>query len=501
MPRRNTTLAVIDDENNNELNRTLRSFGVLAETDYRAWCTANGFARTLRHHPKVPPRLRQYCEDAASRRLAAERRRAREGLVDPMTAVCEQKVPAHDLKQRHLVLLHRAIEPKQRPWHERHIDRQTLARTLAHLRDCRAKFFDGRDVFASLGNIEGNSYVEALVAVVANESSWIRPVESWRPRSHNARRQFASLLRHLFVEFGMPEFFDAAWFEGPSESAASHRAWYIRVGRGDNIRTCNLPIPYTKRMAHYFLTAPASATIVQALRWGQVRALDGDARLAKALIATRLGESFDHDDFWVTVVRWFASHPMFDPAMIGPVIDYLHYQRFVPQGAFGEGRRLVDLPPAQPNLSMKGRSPESLVAQVYAWHRRLANDNSQQAREWRPSGIAPFEFVEGSREKGTIKVWTIRELLGTRALVAEGRKMRHCVASYSASCARGACSIWTVECETADGRTKCLTVEVRNAARRIVQVRGFANRRPTQRETEILHRWAGVALLSVGGYL
>ncbi len=78
--------------------------------------------------------------------------------------------------------------------------------------------------------------------------------------------------------------------------------------------------------------------------------------------------------------------------------------------------------------------------------------------EWPPSGIEGFVFVEET--SGAPKIWTITELCNTKALMAEGREMRHCVASFTQSCAHGACSIWTLEVETAERRTKLLTIEV-----------------------------------------
>src|SRR5204863_9772809 len=130
--------------------------------------------------------------------------------------------------------------------------------------------------------------------------------------------------------------------------------------------------------------------------------------------------------------------------------------------------------PPQPGFTIKGRTPASLLRQVEAWHRTLAKVQQPQA-EWPRSGIEPFEFVEGSERGGNLKVWTITELLSTKALVAEGRKMKHCVASYAHSCASGECSIWTLEVETFEGRAKILTVEVQSAARWTCPARAKCN--------------------------
>jgi len=73
--------------------------------------------------------------------------------------------------------------------------------------------------------------------------------------------------------------------------------------------------------------------------------------------------------------------------------------------------------------------------------------------------------------------------------MTEGRQMKHCVATYVSSCARGHCSIWTMEVESMDGVTRAVTIEVRNSARMICQVRGKAN--PTDRKRTADHSAMG----------
>src|SRR5438477_401425 len=75
--------------------------------------------------------------------------------------------------------------------------------------------------------------------------SWLRPVAEWEPQTHNTRRQFASLARHLFAEWPVPAFMDSVWFSGNGREAARQQGWFLHVGRGRNVRTADLPLPYT----------------------------------------------------------------------------------------------------------------------------------------------------------------------------------------------------------------------------------------------------------------
>ena len=251
-------------------------------------------------------------------------------------------------------------------------------------------------------------------------------------------------------------------------------------------------------MAHHFLEAPDDATVEEAIRWGQIRALGGDETLARALTGTHLGRTFEHDKFWLSVVRWLIEHPLLDPRRIAPIFDYIRHQKFVASTSL-VGGRLCETPPPQPNFSMKGRSPETLLEQVQSWHRHLAGVHQGQA-DWSPSGIAPFRFVAKDEESGeTMATWTIRELLSSQALLNEGREMHHCVGSYAYACAEGTSSIWTMDVETVDGRRKLLTIEVERRTRAIRQACGKYNALPDAEAVAILRHWATAAGLSAQG--
>lgn len=499
--RKNKT-RVVTEELDRELLNHIRGLGLSTVEAYREWCDQNGFSRKLKKSWNQRCQERNFSlQSVAMERLQSHRRESR-NQSDVLREVIAGERSENEVTLPHLKRLCENLRISRRPKHERRVNRKVLLRLFEHLHNCRAKFFDGSPAVASLGQISGNTYVEALAQIAANSSSWQRPVEDWKPRSHSSSRQFASLLRHLFVKYDdVPLFLDTVWFTGNRKDAAERRSWYIHVGRGQNIRHCKLPIPLTKKMAHLFMRSPNELTIDQALRWAQVLGLGGDEHLARAIIGTRLIDQFQNDEFWSSVIRWFISHPMLDRTQVGPIIDYLQYQRFVPEHVYIANGQREETSPPQPNLSMNGRTPESLLRQVHDWHRKLNNDNRYQIQQWKSSGIQNYEFIEGSEKKGTLRCWTIRELLSSKALLAEGRQMKHCVATYADSCARGFCSIWTMEVESFGGMSKAVTVEVRKSERMICQIRGKANRLPNDKEKQIIQRWAESEGLRVASYI
>ena len=339
-------------------------------------------------------------------------------------------------------------------------------------------------------------YVSAMKPLAKLYARWVRPPEEWKPRTHNVGRQFSSLLRHLLAHYAVPRVFDVTVLEGNPAQIE----WFIHVGGGKNLRKAPaLPYPLTKMMAHHALLAPDDVPggAPGGLRWGQVRGLGGSTRLATAVCATAMARPMPDEPFWLTVVQFFVNNPMLDPAQVRPIVDFIFDQRFVA----GAGRIVNGVHEGggipQPNLSMKGRTVESVLRQMEQWHRRLARlpKAGQAARRWLPSGIQPYNRVEGV--PGNQRMFVTVEMLDEAELRDEGRAMRHCVASYAASCATGRCAIFSLREDDGGGQVRRLTVEVNVQNRRILQARGRYNAKPDGVDERVLRAWGTAAGLSV----
>lgn len=351
-------------------------------------------------------------------------------------------------------------------------------------------------------------YVDALSRLASAWPHWLREPEPWAPRTHNLRRQFASLARHLLARYEVPALFDAVWMDD-SEASADGRLWYAHVGRGENLRTApRLPFPLTKMMAHHALRADADLSPMQALRWGQLVGAGASPPIARAAALTRLGRSACAEEpFWLGFAHLLANSPMADPRQVGPVVDYLFAQKFEPAppapltGHVGDDGAFRQMGPPQPGLCLKGRTFQSLLRQVYAWHRQLSlsrvgpDDPGGIGAIWNPCGIRGLDRIEG--EPGNQRRFVIGELLTAADLQAEGRTMRHCVASYVPSCARGRCAIFSMRADEGRGLERRMTIEVAPSQKTVVQARGRLNEKPGAVEMRILRAWAVQAGLEV----
>jgi hypothetical protein len=251
-------------------------------------------------------------------------------------------------------------------------------------------------------------------------------------------------------------------------------------------------------MVHHFLRTPADCTVETAFRRAQVLGLGGNTRLAEAILGSALAADFGHDEFWISVIRWLIANPLLDRTQVGPLVDYIRHQKFEPQEvvlASGE----TETRPLQPDFSIEGRTPTSILRQMREWYGDLRKEPQQKTHvAWGESGIPGFDWTEGPASSTDERRWTIKEILTWKDLFGEGCAMRHCVASYERSCAIGQTSIWSMGIERNDGRRKrVLTVEVAVDRRVICQVRGKANRLPTAKEMDVVRRWAVQAGLTV----
>lgn len=452
--------------------------------DYLAWCAARGFRADTKKSPmNLSQELACHRKEIADRRL--QQSRIARKPIKVIAAVCEGKIECDDIASAPL----REVCAR--------INAASLAkRDLLSLRDFLTEVWrvSKLPVQSERQNYRQLNYIDALMAVHRLRRRWIRPVDRWRPQSHNRQKQFHSLVRHLLVSYEVPAFFESVWFRTDA-SAAKYQRWYVDLGTGSNPRQGPVPIPLTRKAAHYFLQAPAHYGIEEAVRFGQIRSLGGSLALCNAINETRLGTEFANDEFWQSVIRFFVRNPALDMGQVGPIVDFIQHHKYERQQVFLAGGETRWLPPPRPNLSMQRRTLHALLAQVEEWHRRLGKVEADASVRFSPSGIRPAVYKRGKDAKQVI--WRISELLSHKELVREGNALKHCVATYSRQCRDGDSSIWSMTSEDACGIVRRRqTIEVRRH-RRIVQCRGRMNNHPNEQERQIVRTWAEAESLNL----
>lgn len=344
--------------------------------------------------------------------------------------------------------------------------------------------------------------IPVLVRIAAYSQHWIRDPESWPGCESTVPREIlGSLVQHLFARWNMPECFDNAWLV-KGEMKYLERDWYCHLATGGSLRNAEgMPPSITSRALHLATTAPGNLTIRQALRWGQVKALDGSDELLAEVLSSRMVKDLSNDAIWSRLLEKLVATQHFNPRNFGLLSDTL--MEVIAKEGTRRAMVLVGLP-IKELLRHSRRCWKTLLnlakADQFDWKRddilcpHLRHElHWRNAVQWaRLPGSKPFEaaYYDGN----TFVQCSIVELNQPWQLVAESKAMRHCVNTYVRSCKSGRCSIFSLRTqEMVEKRivpVSHLTIEVERASRKIIQVRGRWNQRVAPQKIHILQQWA-----------
>jgi hypothetical protein len=233
------------DEPDPDLLKHIESLGLKTIDQYVEWCTCHGFSRRTKKNWKERLKERAFVTRAlADARLAQHKLEVRkpEKVIKRIFA---NELREDDVTQPYLKAICRAFESSKASPETQ----QAFQRVLLHFHK-QAGLRDTQPVILQLGRQDANTLIGALLALARHAREWIRPIESWKPESHNPRRQFSALARHLFAEWPLPAFMDEVWFKGASEEAIRQQQWFMCLGVGGSPGWLDLPLPYTKRMPY-----------------------------------------------------------------------------------------------------------------------------------------------------------------------------------------------------------------------------------------------------------
>lgn len=334
-------------------------------------------------------------------------------------------------------------------------------------------------------------FIQGVLNIGKWKFEWINNPDTWKVPDCSAENQFKSLINHIFVKYRMPDFFYKVWYGDNKFENGYNIEWFINLAKGDNIRKQrHLPVELTKKSAHYMLTAPYFATIPQAIRWGIVLAMGGNETVARGVMETPLGNKFDNEDFWQTVVKFFIDNPMLSTSHYRNIYDYIYDQKYRGRGFVYVGDEQREVPPPQPNFSMKKREPNTLLLAVDRWHREVGDNANfrfyglDRNATWTSCGIDGYKLKEKDY------IFTIREITTMADLWEEGKDMHHCVASYARSCSEHSVAIYSLSMSFEGECERMATIEVSLGTKTIIQCRGRFNRQVDEKSMELLSLWS-----------
>jgi len=259
--------------------------------------------------------------------------------------------------------------------------------------------------------------------------------------------------------------------------------WYnlpllLHLGSGQNIRKLAPYNKLTKKMAHLFINLKLSNNKECRYVWSFLSALSPNDLLCKVLYEYCFDNRWPRDKsehleqikpLVLKLNEWFPSKEMDQEEDIRDILSYYtHCQQ--------EGLE----------FSVKGRTLVSMLRTVNEWHE--SNYRSQytylQKTTWEGANYAPLAETIDTTD------YQIVQLTTTLNLVQEGAYMRHCVATYAATCISGHKSIWSLRKKNSSGSWKSLvTIEI-SKTRKIVQAKARCNAVPKQQYIQLIRAWA-----------
>ncbi len=337
-----------------------------------------------------------------------------------------------------------------------------------------------RDVLIKLDEktelVAEEANIQALCNIMQYKTYWKNDLFKWKPVTKQAATQVKELASYLFCKYKIPEFLYQGLYETKN---MQHLEWLIHLGDGGKVKEMkNIPIPFTQKMGHCFLNAPAKFSVTEALRWSQVKGLNGEDRLAERIAYSWIGtKAYSDEVFWEGFIQLVINGGMFNLNKLTELIDYVREERRV-----------------NTNYSLKGRTLQSLFRQSDKWHNRFAGSRANQV--WKPSGI------DGYRTEKKSEVVVLEELTESRKLSEEGKAMKHCVGSYAFYCAKGKSAIFSLRKYSGGILLDIMaTIEVNLSLQRIVQAKAKMNKPINEEAKKYMELWAMHEGLAINPYL
>lgn len=311
--------------------------------------------------------------------------------------------------------------------------------------------------------------IDALANIATFGNKFVREISAWEKDAWVVDNQMSSLIKHCFAQYEVPEFMESVFYY----ENKIHMFWYIQLGRGESVLDLKgFPVAFTRKMAHEFKNAPTNYSVAQAIRWAQAKGYGAAADMAETLAWGTLSEQFENEEFWSTVIRFFAKRETLPYGEVQEVLFYIKNQ-------FEENK----------SYSMKGRTWEALLKQSNEWHveyhRKIAALNRA---DWTTSGVNGFVKTVGNNTETIL--YTIIELTNSEALYEEGYEMSHCVAEYEYECTQGTSAIFSLRKKVDETTSILATIEVELEGKAIVQAKAKYNEPISLEAQTIMFEWA-----------
>lgn len=318
-----------------------------------------------------------------------------------------------------------------------------------------------------------------------NSSKYVRNPDDWISRSYNLNKQKIDFIRWVYCLYPVPQFmFELFTDKAKSEPFVNNLLprklfykWFIIIATGGSFAKCSKEI-FTKKEAHLFLNAPDNNTIIENIWWAKCKSIDL-ARKVTHVIVKRLFRNINPPRHYLGIANLFWWQRLLillknceDEVSIESLNDIMDFLR--------DRHNNSDV------FDLKGRTFNSLIKLSNEWHRTMQfRKFGNQNFTWRGIDIPDWNWTD----KKQTSTWTVTQLLTSKELFNDGKRMRHCVASYGQRCMQGQSAIFSLmEDDGMNMPEKHITIEL-SSNKQLVQANARMNRQPKGMAKLILNKW------------
>jgi len=325
-------------------------------------------------------------------------------------------------------------------------------------------------------------------------------LSNWKvPKSKSDKSIFKSLFLHLFVAYRLPAVVQNhlinILYIDKVDYWKRDLLFGLALGNGLHHIT-SIPFDCNSKMNFHLCQAPDDYSIEQALAWAKLRSSNTGHRISNILARKLFKGNYTDWPTWIPNFLGFVQrNPSITARQINSLLSFIVFQKEQKYLlSFPEVSYKIEVEPLFPNFSFKGRTISSALSMENKWKEYL-----QILRETGSKGALPLSTTQPFtyRSKNG-KTYTFRQILSVKDLITEGKRMHHCVATYSKNCLKKICSIWAVQIRFPKGLTKnLLTIELVETSKHLEQIQGMCNRNPSKEEMEAIKDWANKETLTI----
>lgn len=324
----------------------------------------------------------------------------------------------------------------------------------------------------------------------------IRPIDSWKsPRSKNPQAVAKSLVKHLYVQYQMPDCLLNEVAMNFHQIDFTGLELFFHVASGEGVHTAE-DIPLAAQLNgkgnFFFHHAPSHFDYEKALKW----AFYMQCGFTPALAGTMAESDWYEKTLGISMANelkgFLLRNPEITPQQAKAVTKFYRQQCLgidLPKFKIGTGLSAgsFNIPALFPEYSLKGRSLRTVLKHIEAWNRYTKHIRNAGGFITFPEQIANNHVGKGPNGEHIKIVYINNSVL----LFEEGYDMRHCVGEYyQGNCINGEYFVFSIRMYLTPKKFKRLATISINRYRFIDEFRGKANSQPGAVAVFAFKEWA-----------